>query len=124
MVVICFLPESVGGSEFYTYHLSQELVKRGYDVTVLASLRDMTLESYKVITTVFEGLKVIKIVNSPMAVRTFTDHFMDARVDEIFRDVLREEKPDLIHFQHIAYLIGKNAGDRKRDECAECRHFP
>ncbi len=107
MVVLCFLPESVGGSEFYTYHLSQELMKRGYDVTVLASLRDMTLESYKVITTVFEGLKVIKIVNSPMAVRAFADHFMDARVDEIFREVLREEKPDLVHFQHIAYLSGR-----------------
>ena len=107
MVVLCFLPESVGGSEFYTYHLSQELMKQGYDVTVLASLRDMTLESYKVITTVFEGLKVIKIVNSPMAVRAFADHFMDARVDEIFREVLREEKPDLVHFQHIAYLSGR-----------------
>lgn len=39
MVVLCFLPESVGGSEFYTYHLSQELMKRGYKVTVLASRR-------------------------------------------------------------------------------------
>lgn len=106
MAVLCFLPESVGGSEFYTYHLSQELMKRGYDVTVFASLRDMTLESYKVITVEFEGLKVIKIVNSPIAVRNFTDHFIDARVDEIFRRVLREEKPDLVHFQHIAYLSG------------------
>ena len=106
MVVLCFLPESVGGSEFYTYHLSQELMKRGYEVTVLASQRDMTLGNHKIIKTEFEGLKVIKVVNSPIAVRQFADHFMDARVDEIFREVLREEKPDLVHFQHIAYLSG------------------
>jgi len=107
MVVLCFLPESVGGSEFYTYHLSQELMKRGHDVTILASLRDMNLENYQVSTTVFEGLKVIKIVNSPLAVRTFVDYFTDARVDKMFRKILREEKPDLVHFQHIAYLSGR-----------------
>ena len=31
LVNLGFLPESVGGSEYYTYHLAKALIKRGTD---------------------------------------------------------------------------------------------
>src|SRR5512139_3559946 len=107
MVVLCFLPESVGGSEIYTYHLSRELSRRGFDVTVITGLQDTTIERYKVIETVFEGLRVIKIVNSFYYARTFEDFFVADNVDRIFRDVVGRETPDLIHFQHLPFLSGR-----------------
>jgi len=106
MVVLCFLPESVGGSEFYTYNLSQELRLRGYDVTVLAGLQDTTIERYTVIETTFEGLRVIKIVNSFYYARAFRDFFLDDRVNAIFKDLLGKERFDLVHFQHLPFLSG------------------
>ncbi|GAB4423058.1 MAG: glycosyltransferase family 4 protein [Thermodesulfovibrionales bacterium] len=107
MVVHCFLPESVGGSEVYTYNLSKLLMGNGFDVTVLTTLQDLTLERYKVIKTDFEGINVIKIVNSQFYVNAFIDYFMNPRIDRMFMGILGEEKPDLIHFQHIAYLSGR-----------------
>lgn len=106
MVVLCFLPESIGGSEIYTYHLSQELARRGYDVVVLAGLQDLTIERYKVIHTTFEGLRVIKVVNSFYYTRTFKDFFIDETIGGIFRDIVEREKPDIIHFQHLPFLSG------------------
>ncbi len=106
MVVLCFLPESVGGSEVYTYQLSQELIRRGYEVTVLAGLQDTTLERYRVIDTAFEGIRVVKIVNSFAYATTFIDFFIDPHVDAIFRSIVSKEKPDVIHFQHLPYLSG------------------
>ncbi len=106
MVVLCFLPESVGGSEFYTYHLSQELVRRGHEVVVLTGLQDLSIDRYKVIHTTFEGLRVIKVVNSFYFTRTFRDFFIDEAIDGIFREITEREKPDIIHFQHLPFLSG------------------
>lgn len=110
MVVLCFLPESIGGSELYTYHLSQELTRRGYDVAVLTGLQDLTIDRYKVIHTTFEGLRVIKIVNSFYYTRTFRDFFIDETIDGIFGDIVRRERPDIIHFQHLPFLSGNLPG--------------
>ncbi|MGE5237545.1 MAG: glycosyltransferase [Chloroflexota bacterium] len=106
MVVLCFLPESIGGTELYTYHLSQELKKRGYDVAVLTGLQDLSIDRYKVIHTTFEGLRVIKVVNSFYYTRTFKDFFIDETIGRIFRDIVEREKPDIIHFQHLPFLSG------------------
>lgn len=106
MVVHCFLPESVGGTEFYTYNLSKELIQRGFDVVILTAVDDAGQERYGVRRTTFEGLKIIKIMNSPRFARTFLDYFVDPKIDMIFREVVSEERPDIIHFQHIAYLSG------------------
>lgn len=106
MVVLCFLPESVGGSELYTYHLSKELVRRGHDVVVLAGLQDLAIERYTMLETSLDGLRVVKIVNSNHYACNFRDFFIDETVDRLFRDVVRRERPDVVHFQHVAYLSG------------------
>jgi glycosyltransferase involved in cell wall biosynthesis len=106
MVNLGFIPESVGGSEFYTHNLSKSLIQNGYEVAVLTALDDVSIRRYEVTKTVFEGMKVIKIANSPFYVRSFCEYFIDPNVDNLFRDIIIEEEPDLIHFQHVAYLSG------------------
>jgi glycosyltransferase involved in cell wall biosynthesis len=106
MVVLCFLPESVGGSELYTYHLSRELSSRGHEVVVLAGIQDMSIDRYTVIDTTFEGLRVVKIANSNYYASRFRDFFIDETIDDLFREIVRRERPDVVHFQHLPFLSG------------------
>jgi glycosyltransferase involved in cell wall biosynthesis len=107
MVNLGFPPESVGGSELYTYHLSKALIEKGHEVTVLAAVQDVTLNPFEVIHTSFENISIIKIANSPVHARSFADHFLSAQVDASFIKIIGETKPDLVHFQHLAYLSGR-----------------
>jgi glycosyltransferase involved in cell wall biosynthesis len=110
MVVLCFLPESVGGSELYTYHLSRELASRGHEVVVVAGIQDMAIDRYTVIDTTFEGLRVVKIANSNYYARSFRDFFIDETIDGLFREILLRERPDVVHFQHLPFLSGNLPG--------------
>src|SRR5215470_12560722 len=104
MVNLGFLPESVGGSEVYTYQLSRALIAMGHEVTVLAALDDLKQERFNVIRSTFEGIRVVKIVNSSLYARSFVDYFQNQHIDNLFETIVGETKPDLIHFQHLAYL--------------------
>ncbi|GEM_PF-390244 len=106
-VIHCFFPESVGGSEYYTLNLAKNFMKRGWNVIVLTALRDISMERYKVIKTRYEGIDVIKINNPSNPNFKFLDYFIDFNVDKIFKEILEAEKPDLIHFQHTAYLSSR-----------------
>lgn len=106
-VVHCFLPESVGGTEYYTFNLAKGFLKRGWDVTILSALRESRLGRYMVIKTKYEGINVIKINNPHQPNARFLDHFIDFNIDKIFSDILKSEMPDIVHFQHIAYLSSR-----------------
>ena len=106
MVCHSFLPESVGGTEVYTYHLSKALKERGHQVTIVAATDTLARKRYQVIKTQLNGIRVIKIVNSPIHAKCFNDFFIDATVATRFREILAAEGPDLIHFQHVANLSG------------------
>jgi len=106
MVNIGFIPESLGGTEFYTHNLSKSLLQRGYDVTVLTALENMSKKRYNVIRTELDGIEVIKIANSPRQARSFAEHFTDPKIDDLFKEIIQEKKPNLIHFQHVAHLSG------------------
>jgi glycosyltransferase involved in cell wall biosynthesis len=106
MVNIGFLPESLGGTEFYTYNLAKALISRGDEVVVLTALHDSSRKRYNVIRTTFDGISVIKIVNGPLFATSRQDFFLDPKVDQLFSQILTEERPNLVHFQHVAYLSG------------------
>ena len=106
MVNLSFLPDSLGGTEVYTYNLSRALIAAGHDVSVFTSLDDPSASRYELKRSVLEGIRVAKVVNAPRQARKFTDYFMDATVERVFEEAIREERPDIIHFQHLAYLSG------------------
>lgn len=107
LVNLGFLPESVGGSEYYTYHLAKALLQKGYDVSVLTTVKRDELKRFSVYQETYEDIKVIKIVNSHHYQSTFVDRFIEPNIDEIFKNLLRNERYDLVHFQHLVYLSGK-----------------
>ncbi|MFZ2198324.1 MAG: glycosyltransferase [Thermodesulfovibrionales bacterium] len=102
-----FFPESVGGTEYYTLNLARKLAEKGWDVKVVSGMRDLTQQRYKVTEINYEGLKVIKINNPPEFCTKFIEYFMDHTIDHIFEKIVRAERPDIIHFQHTAYLSSR-----------------
>lgn len=106
LVVHCFLPESVGGTELYSLHLAHLLSRNGLDVVVLSAVEDMKVKRFTVSQSVFEGIRVIRIANSNLYARSFMDYFMNPSVDALFKGILAQELPDLVHFQHSAFLSG------------------
>lgn len=103
---IGFIPESLGGTEFYTYNLAQELHKQGKKVTVLAAVDDLSLKRYSLSTSTINGIHIYKIANSHLYARTFKDFFINEKIDQIFKELVAQTQPDLIHFQHLALLSG------------------
>ncbi|MEM9773004.1 MAG: glycosyltransferase [Chloroflexota bacterium] len=106
MVNIGFLPYSVGGTEVYTFNLAKDLIERGHQVIVFTARNDLSFRQYHVIKEEISGIPVFSVVNSPFFSRSYLDYFLNPQIDQIFEAFLEEEKPDLIHFQHLAYLSG------------------
>jgi len=102
-----FFPESVGGTEYYTLNLSKKLVEKGWDVLVVSAVRNLTQRRYEVKEITYEGIKVVKVNNPPEFCTKFIEYFMDHTIDNIFGKIVRAERPDIIHFQHTAYLSSR-----------------
>ncbi|MCX8031285.1 MAG: glycosyltransferase [Thermodesulfovibrionales bacterium] len=107
LVVHCFLPESIGGTEIYTYRLAKGLKKRGWDVLILTAIRNPSLKRYSLLRMKFEGIDVVKINNPPTYNLKFLDYIIDLNIDQIYRDILKSFRPNLTHFQHTAFLSSR-----------------
>ncbi|MBA4374172.1 MAG: hypothetical protein C0402_15080 [Thermodesulfovibrio sp.] len=107
LVTLSFFPESVGGTEYYTLNLSRKLIEKGWDVQIVSAVKDLTQKRYEVTELVYEGIKVIKINNPPEFCTRFVDYFMDHTIDHLFEKLVKAERPDIIHFQHTAFLSSR-----------------
>lgn len=107
MVNLGFPPESLGGTEYYTLNASKSLIQNGHTVGVFCALNNLSKKRYSVTRSVQEGIQVYRVANSHLHARRFNDFFLDKTIDSIFSTVLKEFKPDLIHFHHLAYLSAK-----------------
>ncbi|MBL8863439.1 MAG: glycosyltransferase [Planctomycetes bacterium] len=104
-VVHGFPPETWAGTEVYTLNLARAIAARGHQVVVLArspGTQDGPPD-FSVTEEPFEGLRVLRLVNR-LAHRRLSDSYRDERAEVAFRDVLRAERPDVVHFQHLIHL--------------------
>jgi glycosyltransferase involved in cell wall biosynthesis len=111
-----FPPESLGGTEIYTWGLAKALVAAGHTVSVFYPQPGVTADEARVER---DG---IRLWRTPIPagratedpVRQFWHTFRDKDIDEAFRAFLVETDPEIIHFQHVqgvsAQLIGLAAG--------------
>ncbi len=103
MVVHAFPPESWAGTEIYTLDIARALQQRGHEVTVLHAITDPTKKEYSLEEGTFEQLRVLRLVNQRQY-RLYSETFRNPRVEEIFRSLLKRERPDVVHFQHAVHL--------------------
>lgn len=103
LVLHAFPPETTAGTEVVTLSLARELARRGHRVTVLHRTADPGQREGTIAETAYEGLRVLRLARHDRT-RTLSDTDRDAGVDAAFRDLLRREAPDVVHFQHLLHL--------------------
>jgi len=102
LVVHCFLPRHVAGTELYTARLAQELRKE-HEVALFFTERDVTAGSYPVRRGAYEGTPFTEVVNNHPYWR-FRETHENARLDEIFASLLDTYQPDVVQVRHLANL--------------------
>jgi len=105
-VVHGFPPRQRAGAEIYTYSLSKELAKR-HEVHVFYPVcktdRAYHLKSFEI-----NGLKIHELpfnfLERITRLISFKSTFINKKVEERFRELLEEIRPDIVHFQHLINL--------------------
>jgi glycosyltransferase involved in cell wall biosynthesis len=114
-VVHQFPPERLGGTEIYTLSLSRALAGRGHQVTVVHGLHDAVNCPPLAETARVDGLRVFRF--QPVAanpLRLFIRSFDNPPVEAAFTDLLRQLRPDVVHFQHLKGLSARLVGISRR----------
>jgi len=102
-------PREYAGVELYTFYLSRALSHLNHQVHVFCREEDPKKEEFSFSEEETDGIPVTRVVNNLTRVpdiRVFYDnHFFDRP----FLRILKKEKPDLVHFQHLfglsAFLV-------------------
>ncbi|MBN1869563.1 MAG: glycosyltransferase family 4 protein [Candidatus Omnitrophica bacterium] len=102
-IIHSFPPESMTGSEVYTYNLAKGLAKNN-KVSVFYRVNDPQRPEYEIIKGRYDGLNVYKINNTLKGYRSIEKIYKNQKIEEIFSQVLDEVRPDLVHIQHLLFL--------------------
>ncbi|MCB9914255.1 MAG: glycosyltransferase [Planctomycetes bacterium] len=93
-------PELVGGTELAAEGLARGLAAAGHDVTVVAaSLAPRTPGAVRVERGEQDGVRVVRVTRPDL----YHDHWQKSRsvrVNAVFRELLRELAPDVVHVLH------------------------
>jgi len=107
-VVHQYPPQKIGGTEIYTQNLSRALKNKGHEVIVFRR-GETSAERRLGMRVGSDGLEVYTlydmVARNPLS--QFLSSFRNPFVDESFTEVLEEEAPDLIHFQHLKGLSNR-----------------
>lgn len=102
-VIHSFPPESMAGSEVYTYNLAKELSKN-HQVWIFYRIADPSREEYDIVPSEYEGLPVRKINNLFRYSTSFAHTYRNDEIAKKFGEFLDQVKPDVVHFEHVTCL--------------------
>jgi len=107
-IVHGFLPRQRAGTEIYTYYLSKELSKR-HEVHVVypafSNVKKPTIVSYN-----WESLTLheLRLPNDKVGrfwnMLFFENTYINKEIENLFRRLVTEIPPDIIHFEHLIRL--------------------
>jgi glycosyltransferase involved in cell wall biosynthesis len=103
-VIHQYLPEKIGGTELYTQTLAQHQAQQGHKVALFTPTTNQPITDHGLRIT-DHGLRTYYI---PSGERTPTavlrSNFHHPTLDHAFAQVLAEERPDIVHIQHLMGL--------------------
>jgi len=102
-VIHQFPPEIWTGAETYVYNLSQELAKQAEDVAVFCRSMDRIGDDCTIVKDVFNGLEIYRVKNR-IQYDTFEQTYYNPKIEDRFKQVIAEFKPDIVHFHHCVVL--------------------
>ncbi len=97
-------PTAFGGVEVYTRDVATALAAQGHQVAVFCRDSDPDAADYTISEDVVDGVPVTRVVNDFKTIESFDQTYRDEHIDAIFDDLLRREKPDVVHFNHLIAL--------------------
>lgn len=100
-------PTAVGGVETYSAELSRYLARQGHQVTVFCRESDFSRPDYETTIEWVDQVKIIRVVNDYKHAHSFRQTIIDARLEQIFDEILKSEQPDLVHFNHLIALSAR-----------------
>lgn len=107
-VVHQYPPDKVGGTELYTQSLARHMTARGHSVAVFCPSRQPADPTRSLVSTDEDGARIHRVLLGPRSAQAmFFDTFTQRTISTAFAAVLQQERPDLIHVQH---LMGLPAG--------------
>ncbi|MBX7193912.1 MAG: glycosyltransferase [Sandaracinaceae bacterium] len=101
-VIHGYPPFYMAGSEVYTRNLCRALARESA-VHVFTRVENPFAPPYSVTTSREDGVEVTR-VNKPARDYTLEDKYLDARVDDVFRETVARVRPDVVHIGHLSHL--------------------
>jgi glycosyltransferase involved in cell wall biosynthesis len=108
-VVHGFPPESWAGTEVYTLSLAREIQRLGHKVSILTrSPATRAIEQggppdFALFCDQFQDLRVWRMVHR-IEHKNLRESYQHPRAEDRFREVLVQERPDVVHFQHLLHF--------------------
>lgn len=108
LVVHQYPPYRLGGTEVYTRNLALELARRGHEPVVYFRA-DMDARPFATQEETLEGIRTHR-VSAPLIgwrahpLLEFYRTFRNPAIERDFVNFLHQEKPDIVHFQHVMGL--------------------
>jgi glycosyltransferase involved in cell wall biosynthesis len=97
-------PKENAGVELYTFYLSKALAQQHHQIHVFCREEDAKKEEFSSSVEEMDELKVTRVVNN--LTKTFNPRvfYDNPFFDQTFLKILKQEEPDLVHFQHFIAL--------------------
>lgn len=96
-------PRHLAGVEVFAHTTGKLLAAQGHHVEVLTTDKDISRRDLSLSRREHEGVVVHEITNNLFA-RAFSETWRRGDVDAVFRRVLDEVRPDVVHVHHLLYL--------------------
>jgi glycosyltransferase involved in cell wall biosynthesis len=107
-----FPPECWGGAEVYVLNLTRRLKYLGHDVFVIIGQRGKSSQK----SSHYDRLQLEGITVFRMPALHSLLSISDACVDRLFLDLLRESKPDIVHFHNFFHYLPASLIQIAKDE--------
>lgn len=101
-----FPPEFVGGTQAYLEALASEQQRRGHDVLVVAGSErppDPGPAGLEPLREERHGVRIVRLGHDDVHERYSIDYRLP-RIESLYRELLAEERPDLVHVHHYLNL--------------------
>ncbi len=97
-----YLPRHQAGTELHAHQTAAELARRGHEVTALFTERDLSAGEETVREGCLDGVRTLEVIHQ----REYADvreTWEEERSRRVFRKLVREIAPDVVHAQHLAF---------------------
>lgn len=103
LIVHCFFPEHIYGTETYTLQIARNLRELGHEPIVISAVFEGERQRESLITQYsFEGIPVHCIDKNHLPGRRLKDRYLQEEIGPVLDRLLTQLDPDVIHVTHLA----------------------